>query len=105
MERADGIPAQVRPPLLANRAYRRAEVYAVDGEGPKFLSGLWHDESKEFIGSGEDVCPECLGIKRQAVQARPDPFISGQNNGDEFVLTHRGGLWGRVHASNILIIN
>ena len=92
MERADGIPAQVRPPLLADRAYRRAEVYAVDGEGPKFLSGLWHDESKEFIWAGEGVRPERLGIKRETVQTRADPSIGGQSNGDEFVRRH----WGRL---------
>ena len=101
MERADGIPAQVRPPLLVDRAHSRAEVYAVDGEGCKFLFISGHDESKEFIGTGEGVCPESLGVEREPVQARTDPFIGGQSNGDEFVFPHRGRLWGRVHTSNI----
>jgi len=92
VERADGVPAQVRPPLLVDRAHSRAEVYAVDGKGRKFLSSLRHDESKEFIGAAEGICPERLGIERESVQTRPDPSIGGQSNGDEFVLRH----WGRL---------
>ena len=78
--------------LLVDRAHSRAEVYAVDGEGCKLLFSSGHDESEEFIGAGEGVCPERLGVEREPVQARTDPFIGGQSNGDEFVRRH----WGRL---------
>ena len=92
MERADGIPAQVRPRLLVYSGDGGSEVNAVDGEGRKFLPGLGHDKAKEFIGAGKVIRPERLGMKRQAVQARPDQFIRGQGNGNQLVFSHRGRL-------------